>query len=147
MPVLFLGSSRGTMASGWAMTMNFDKTCHYDLADLDCGPPVGDQTIRGAILFSEFSSGMGYVPAQMTDEDNSRGLGDDRGLFTVGTELQQNIVFFPSSAVLAGIHKWPSLFQARGLWDYAAGLEGSMDSEQPGQRPEGTGRGPRAAPL
>jgi pimeloyl-ACP methyl ester carboxylesterase len=128
LPVLFLGSSRGTMASGWAMTMNFDKACHYDLADLDCGPGLGDQTIRGAILFSEFSSGMGYVPAQMTDEDNSRGLGDDRGLFTVGTELQQNIVFFPSSAVLAGIHKWPSLFQARGLWDYAAGLEGSMDS-------------------
>jgi hypothetical protein len=128
LPVLFLGSSRGTMASGWAMTMNFDKACHYDLADLDCGPPVGDRTIRGAILFSEFSSGMGYVPAQMTEEDNSRGLGDDRGLFTVGTELQQNIVFFPGSAVLAGIHKWPSLFQARGLWDYAAGLEGSMDS-------------------
>jgi hypothetical protein len=37
-------------------------------------------------------------------------------------------VFFPSSAILAGLHKWPSAFFARGLWCYADGLEGEMDS-------------------
>src|SRR3546814_19122491 len=30
LPVLFMGSSRGTMASGWAMAMNFDRACTYD---------------------------------------------------------------------------------------------------------------------
>jgi hypothetical protein len=31
LPVLLLGNSRGTMASGWAMTMNFHRNCSYDL--------------------------------------------------------------------------------------------------------------------
>ena len=31
MPVFLLGTSRGTMASSWAMTINFDKDCSYDL--------------------------------------------------------------------------------------------------------------------
>ena len=42
--------------------------------------------------------------------------------------MEHNIVFFPSSAILAGIHKWPSAFFARGLWCYADGLEGEVDS-------------------
>ena len=33
LPVFFMGSSRGTMSSGWAMTINFDKDCSYDLPD------------------------------------------------------------------------------------------------------------------
>jgi hypothetical protein len=49
-------------------------------------------------------------------------------LFIGGIELEHNIVFFPSSATLAGIHTWPSAFFARGLWCYADGLEGTMDS-------------------
>src|SRR3546814_15224701 len=36
LPVLFLGSSRGTMASGWAMAMNFDRSCTYDEPELTC---------------------------------------------------------------------------------------------------------------
>ena len=128
MPVLLLGSSRGTMASGWAMTMNFDKNCSYDLEVIDCKPPFGDHSIKGAILIAEFSSGVGYVSSKPSVEDDSRGLGRDRGLFIAGSVLEYNLVFFPSSAILAGIHKWPSAFFARGLWCYADALEGTMDS-------------------
>jgi hypothetical protein len=116
------------MASGWAMAMNFDKDCGYDMPSPSCGPAHRDPAIRGAMLVAEFSSGVGYLPADMTPEDDSRGLGKDRGLFIAGTEEELNIVFFPSSAILAGISKWPSAFFARGLWCYADGLEGTVDS-------------------
>ena len=128
LPVMFLGSSRGTMSSGWAMTINFDKDCSYDLPTISCGPPVRDATIKGAILVADFSSGVGYLEGQTTPKDDGRGPGRDRGLFIGGIEVENNIVFFPSSAILAGIHKWPSAFFARGLWCYADGLEGEMDS-------------------
>ncbi|HEX7916375.1 hypothetical protein [Rudaea sp.] len=128
LPVLLLGNSRGTMASSWAMTMNFDKNCSYDLPTIECKPPVGDRRIKGAILVAEFSAGAGHVPAQTTTVDDGRGPGRDRGLFIGGIEVEHNIVFFPSSATLAGIPKWPSAFFARGLWCYASGLEGTIDS-------------------
>jgi pimeloyl-ACP methyl ester carboxylesterase len=128
LPVFFLGSSRGTMASSWAMTINFDKDCSYDLPTITCGPPVLDRTVKGAILVAEFSSGVGYLEGQTTAKDDGRGPGRDRGLFIGGIEVEHNIVFFPSSATLAGIHTWPSAFFARGLWCYADGLEGTMDS-------------------
>jgi pimeloyl-ACP methyl ester carboxylesterase len=128
LPVFLLGSSRGTMASGWAMTINFDKDCSYDLATIHCGPPVRDPSIKGAILIAEFSSGVGYLPKETTAVDDGRGPGRDRGLFIGGIELENNIVFFPSSAILGGISKWPSAFFARGLWCYADGLEGTVES-------------------
>jgi hypothetical protein len=127
-PTFFLGSSRGTMASSWAMTQNFDKDCSYDLPTITCKPAVQDPTIKGAILMADFSSGVGYLPAETTPKDDGRGPGRDRGLFIGGIEVEHNIVFFPSSATLAGIHKWPSAFFARGLWCYADGLEGEVDS-------------------
>lgn len=128
LPVILLGSSRGTMSTGWAMTRNFDKACDYDLDVISCGPPVGNGNIKGAILISEFTSGPGYVPTEMTRVDEERGLGQDRGLFIAGNEVEHNLVFFPSSAILAGTEKWPAVFMARGLWDYAASLEGSVAS-------------------
>lgn len=128
LPVFFSGSSRGTMASGAAMTINFDKDCSYDLPEIKCGPARGDTTIKGAMLAAEFSSGAGYVPAETTPKDDGRGPGKDRGLFIGGIEMAHNIVFFPSSSILAGMHKWPSAMFARGLWCYADGLEGTMDS-------------------
>jgi pimeloyl-ACP methyl ester carboxylesterase len=128
LPVLLFGSSRGTMASGWAMTMNFDKDCTYDLPTISCGKPIGDPSIKGAILFSEFTSGPGYVMDQPSEEDESRGLGRDRPLFIAGSAAELNIVFFPSSAILSGVDKWPAAFFARGLWDYAASLQGTIDS-------------------
>ncbi len=128
LPVLLFGNSRGTMASGWAMTMNFDKNCTYDLPEIACGPAVGDTTIKGAMLLAEFSSGPGYVMDKPSEEDEERGLGKDRPLFIAGSQIEHNIVFFPSSAILAGTGKWPAAFFARGLWDYAASLQGTMDS-------------------
>jgi hypothetical protein len=80
------------------------------------------------MLLAEFSSGVGYVPLQTASTNDQRGTGRDRALFIGGLEVEQNIVFFPSSAILAGMDKWPSAFFARGLWCYAAGLEGTVDS-------------------
>src|SRR5690606_35665918 len=53
LPVLLFGNSRGTMASGWAMTMNFDKNCSYDMPKIRCEKPVADRSIRGALLLAE----------------------------------------------------------------------------------------------
>lgn len=136
LPVLLFGNSRGTMASGWAMTMNFDKNCTYDHPTIVCDKVVGDTTIKGAMLMAEFTSGPGYVMDKPSPEDEARGLGSDRGLFIAGSAVEHNVVFFPSSAILAGIHKWPSAFFARGLWDYAAALQGTMDSYSRVQGPK-----------
>ncbi|MGV2495310.1 hypothetical protein [Pelagerythrobacter aerophilus] len=128
LPVLFLGSSRGTMSSGWAMAMNFHRACTYDRPEIVCEPPRNDQSIKGAMMIAEYTSGTGYVPAETTSKDDGRGPGKDRDIFIGGIEAEHNIVFFPSSGILASMSKWPSVFLARGLWDYADSLEGSMDS-------------------
>jgi hypothetical protein len=128
LPVMFLGSSRGTMASSWAMTINFDKDCSYDLPKIACKPARRDPHVKGVILIADFSSGVGYLPAETTPKDDGRGPGRDRDLFIGGIEEEHNIVFFPSSATLAGIKTWPSAFFARGLWCYGDSLEGEMDS-------------------
>lgn len=128
LPVLLMGNSRGTMSSGWAMTINFDKDCSYDLPEIRCAPPRGDKSIKGALLMAEFTSGPGYVMSTPSDADERRGLGRDRPLVIGANQVEQNLVFFPSSAILAGMDKWPAAFFARGLWDYAAALEGTVDS-------------------
>lgn len=128
LPVLFLGSSRGTMSSGWAMAMNFDRACTYDQPEIVCVAPRKDPSIKGAMMLAEYTSGTGYVPAETTPKDDGRGPGKDRDLFVGGIEAEHNIVFFPSSAILASMPRWPSVFLARGLWCYADSLEGSVDS-------------------
>lgn len=146
LPVFFMGSSRGTMSSGWAMTINYDKDCSYDLPEITCRAPVGDTTVRGAILVADFSSGVGYLEGETSPKDDGRGPGRDRGLFIGGIEEANNIVFFPSSAILHGISKWPSAYFARGLWCYADGLEGEIASYQRvrGLRELDVVRGPHA---
>ena len=121
-PVILFGSSRGTMSNGFAMARNFDKTCEYDLPVISCGPPVGLKNIKGAMNVADFTPGIGYLTTP-TDERDSL-----RPLFTAGTQEEYNIVFFPSSAILASVSKWPALFIGRGLWDYASSLEGSIDT-------------------
>jgi pimeloyl-ACP methyl ester carboxylesterase len=128
LPVLFLGSSRGTMSGGWAMAMNFDRSCTYDQPEIICEEPRRDLSIKGAMFLAEYTSGTGYVPAETTPKDDGRGPGRDRDLFIGGIEQEHNIVFFPSSAILSSMSRWPSVFLARGLWCYADSLEGSMDS-------------------
>lgn len=121
-PVVLYGESRGTMSTGYAMARNFDQTCDYDLAVVACGPPVGLKNIKGAMNVADYTPGMGYLTAP-TDERDSL-----RPLYTAGTQEAYNIVFFPSSAILASVKKWPALFIGRGLWDYASSLEGSIDA-------------------
>lgn len=128
LPTLLLGNSRGTMASGWAMTINFHRDCSYDLPEIVCAPPRRDASIKGALLMAEFTSGPGFVPATPTREDEGRGLGRDRGLFIGANEVEHHLVFFPGSAILAGMREWPAAFFVRGLWDYAASLEGTIAS-------------------
>lgn len=122
MPVFLGGDSRGTMAVGWAMTRNFYRACDYDLPQPTCRPPRRLPNIRGAIQIGDFSAGVGYLTSPTQQDDT------DRGLYTAGTETQYHIVFFPSSAVLEGIHTWPALLIARGAWDYAESLEGAVDA-------------------
>ncbi|HNR23228.1 MAG TPA: hypothetical protein PKL49_09405 [Steroidobacteraceae bacterium] len=128
LPTLLLGNSRGTMASGWAMTINFHRDCSYDQPEIVCAPPRRDESIKGALLMAEFTSGPGFVPATPTREDEGRGLGKDRGLFIGASEVEHQIIFFPGSAILAGMRAWPAAFFVRGLWDYAASLEGTIAS-------------------
>jgi hypothetical protein len=143
-PTLLVGNSRGTMSSGWAMTMNFHRDCSYDLPEITCAPPRGDRSIKGALLMAEFTSGPGFVPATPTPDDEGRGLGRDRGLFIGASQLERNIVFFPGSGILAGMHTWPAAMFVRGLWDYAASLEGTIASYErvPGLKELVVVRGP-----
>lgn len=122
LPILLGGSSRGTMATGWAMTRNFWRACDYDLPGAPCAPPVGLETIKGAIMLADFTAGPGYLTAPTSQEDQ------DRMLFTAATEEQAHILFFPNSDILAGIARWPALFIGRGIWDYAESLEGAIDA-------------------
>ncbi|WP_158912590.1 hypothetical protein [Caulobacter sp. S45] len=120
LPVLLMGSSRGTMTSGFAMARNFDKTCEYDMPTVACGPPVGLKNLVGVMQLSDYTAGPGYITYPTDEED------DDRILFEGGTEVQNHIAFFPSSAILASVPKWPALFIGRGLWDFAESLEGAV---------------------
>jgi hypothetical protein len=121
-PVVLFGGSRGTMSNGFAMARNFDKACDYDLPVISCGPAVGLKNIKGAMNVADYTPGMGYLTSP-TDERDSL-----RPLFTAGTQAEYAIVFFPSSAILASVSKWPALFIGRGLWDYASSLEGTIDT-------------------
>ena len=117
-PLLLLGYSRGSMATGWAMAKNYAGGCSYDLATVNCAPPRGYTNIRGAILFASFVSGAGYLP-------DARDLAD-RNLFLGGMAAENHVVFYPNSAVLASMDRWPAVFFAKGLWDRAESLEGTI---------------------
>jgi pimeloyl-ACP methyl ester carboxylesterase len=117
-PLLLLGYSRGSMATGWAMTKNYAGSCSYDLPAVTCDAPKGFANIKGAILFASFVSGAGYLP-------ESRDLAD-RNLFLGGMAADNYIAFYPNSAVLANMKSWPAVFFAKGLWDRAESLEGTI---------------------
>jgi hypothetical protein len=50
----------------------------------------------------------------------------DRNLFLAGMAADHHIQFYPSSATLAGMAHWPAAFFAKGLWDRAESLEGTI---------------------
>jgi pimeloyl-ACP methyl ester carboxylesterase len=117
-PIILGGNSRGSMSTAWAMTTNFAESCSYDMPSVRCAPPKGLKNIKGAILLASFASGAGYVPA-------SPDLAD-RNLFAAGMAAEHHIVFYPSSATLAGMDRWPAAFFGKGLWDRAESVEGTI---------------------
>ena len=106
------------MSTGWAMTKNYAGGCTYDLPQVVCARPKGYTNIKGAILFASFVSGAGYVP-------EAKDLAD-RNLFLGGMAAENYVAFYPNSAVLANIDRWPAVFFAKGLWDRAESLEGTI---------------------
>ena len=117
-PLLLLGNSRGSMTTGWAMTKNYVGGCTYDMPTVTCGAPKGYTNIKGALLWASFVSGPGYLP-------EARDLAD-RNLFLGGMAADNYVVFYPNSAVLANMNRWPAAFFAKGLWDRAESLEGTI---------------------
>jgi hypothetical protein len=110
------------------MTINSRQGLQLRFAEIKCGSARHDPNIKGAILIAEFSSGTGYLLAETPPKDDGRGPGRDRGLFIGGIEIEHNIVFFPAPPRLPESRSGPASFTARGLWCYADGLEGSIDS-------------------
>lgn len=49
-----------------------------------------------------------------------------RNLFLGGMAADAYVAFYPNSAVLAHMHRWPAVFFAKGLWDRAESLEGTI---------------------
>ena len=117
-PLLLLGYSRGSMTTGWAMTKNYEGGCTYDLPAVTCSPPKAYPNIKGAMLYASFVSGAGYLP-------DAPDLAD-RNLFLGGMAADNHVAFYPNSAVLANMSKWPAVFFAKGLWDRAESLEGTI---------------------
>lgn len=117
-PIVLGGYSRGSMSMAWAMTKNFVESCSYDMPAPTCAPPKGLANIKGAILIASFASGAGYVP-------DAPDLAD-RNLFLGGMAADHHIVFYPSSATLAGMDRWPAAFFGKGLWDRAESVEGTI---------------------
>jgi len=117
-PLLLLGYSRGSMTTGWAMTKNFAGDCSYDQPTVTCAPPKGFTNIKAAMLYASFVSGAGHLP-------DAPDLAD-RNLFLGGMAADHHVAFYPNSAVLAGMNQWPAVFFAKGLWDRAESLEGTI---------------------
>ena len=117
-PIVLAGNSRGSMSTAWAMTKNFSESCTYDMPNVVCAPPKGLTNIKGAILLASFASGAGYLPAA---QDLA-----DRNLFLGGMVGDHHIQFYPNSATLAGMPKWPAAFFGKGLWDRAESVEGTI---------------------
>jgi hypothetical protein len=117
-PILLMGYSRGSMATGWAMHANFNEYCSYDRAEVACRPGRGWNNVKGAILLASFSSGAGYLPASPDLED--------RNLFLGAMAADHNMAFYPNSAQLKGMHRWPAAFFGKGLWDRAESVEGTI---------------------
>ena len=69
-------------------------------------------------MLSSFASGAGYV-------GDAPDLAD-RNLFLGGMAADHHILFYPNSAPLAGMDRWPAAFFGKGLWDRAETLEGTV---------------------
>lgn len=122
-PVLLAGYSRGTMVAGWAMKANVDGYCSYDQDPVICEPPRRWGNIKGALLISAFIAGPGNAP--VGDHPNAS-LKINLAEGHIRNEF--NTLWWPSSEILKSTPKWPALFVAKGLWDDAEAIEGTLDT-------------------
>jgi hypothetical protein len=106
------------MTTGWAMTKNYAGGCSFDLPVVACAPAKSFANIKGAMLYASFVSGAGYLP-------DAKDLAD-RNLFLGGMAADNHVSFYPNSYVLANMSRWPAAFFAKGLWDRAESLEGTI---------------------
>lgn len=112
-PVIIGGPSQGSMVASHAMHLNFVADCQFEVAEEVCGAPLG-YNVKGGVVLAEFAHGLGHVPGRFLTEGLLR------------SEYQ--LPFAPSGEVLEGLSQWPAVFFGRGLWDFAGGLEGTLDA-------------------
>jgi len=117
-PALIGGPSLGSMVTIWAMQKNFAEFCSYHLPEPKCSSSNQyGYNIKGALVLADFTAGVAYLdPIFATVEGYLRTV--------------ENILFLPSSEVLANIDKWPAVFFGRGLWDSYESLEGTFKAYQ-----------------
>ncbi|RWX81915.1 hypothetical protein EPK99_05945 [Neorhizobium lilium] len=116
-PIVVGGYSRGSYATQWFMQKNFVQDCNYDIPEKPCKGPRGLDNIKGAILYGPNSAGLGY-----------RLAGHD--LVEGALRQEFDTTYYPDSAILANVDKWPALQIVKGTWDYVEGLEGSFATYQ-----------------
>jgi pimeloyl-ACP methyl ester carboxylesterase len=118
-PVIFGGSSQGSIATAWAMQQNFIEDCSYDLPEVRCSP-AHHYNVKGALLLAPVEAGIAGRPAPV---DGDAGVLDE-----ARSRVEKNIVMLPSSEPVAHVDKWPAVFFAKGLWDFAESLEATFDT-------------------
>jgi pimeloyl-ACP methyl ester carboxylesterase len=118
-PVLFGGSSQGSIATAWAMHQNFVEDCTWDLPEVRCSP-AHRYNVKGALLLATVAGGVGSRPAPVDI---------DAGVLDEGrSRVEQNVVMLPTSEPMGHIDKWPAVFFGKGLWDFAESLEATLDA-------------------
>lgn len=118
-PVVLGGSSQGSIATSWAMHQNFVEDCTYDLPEVRCSAPRR-YNIKGALLLAPVGAGIGGRPAPV---DVDAGVLDE-----ARSRVEKNVVMLPTSEPMAHIDRWPAVFFAKGLWDFAESLEATLDA-------------------
>jgi pimeloyl-ACP methyl ester carboxylesterase len=117
-PVVFGGSSQGSITTAWAMHQNFVEDCTYDLPAVRCSVPHR-YNVKGALLLATVGGGVGARPAPV---DQDSGVLDE-----ARSRIEHNVVMLPTAEPMTRIYEWPAVFFARGLWDFAESLEATFD--------------------
>src|SRR5690606_18009720 len=103
-PVIFGGSSQGSITTAWAMHQNSVEDCTYDLPEVHCLPPHR-YNIKAALLLAAVGGGVGARPAPV---DIDAGVLDEARART-----EKNVVMLPTSEPMSHIDEWPAVFLAR----------------------------------
>jgi hypothetical protein len=115
-PVVLAGESQGAIISCFAMQKNFVGWTAYNEPGQKF-TPAKKYNFKAAILLSDFSAGIGY-----------RNNNNDIVYKEAALRVERNIMWAPSSEILANIDKWPAVFYGQGLWDSNQSPEGTYES-------------------